>query len=169
MLHDLVQIDGLGEIGKPLRAFRVEAGDAQCGAELKLRDRDAVRAQAGDARLRVLKFHGRVTDVVAHADMPAHRRLGVARRIARQRGEPRRALTAEKAGAEKLDRLLDRLQVAARLGFQRQNDRLPSPFRDPGEVRRMADQVFDDRLDPPRGPRLEGARHRADASCLARW
>ena len=124
-LDHLVQIDAVVESRERLLGLVADLRQPQRRGELQLADTDAGRGEAREGVGRVLELHRAVADVVADAEW---RRSAVARladRKAGRLGDDRGARIGVQMVVEECDRLLDRLEEAARLRLEREHDLAP--------------------------------------------
>ncbi len=133
--NGLVQIDRLGEAGE---AFELAAGDAQGAGDVGLRDAHAGLGELAQRRHGALKLDGVVAAIEADPQM--------AREVRRQAQL-----------VEEPDHLVAGLEHAARLGLERERDRLAALLRDGVEALERGDEVRARRA--PVAAVLEAERH----------
>src|SRR4029450_6051545 len=100
-LDHLVQIDTLVEALELRQGFAINPWHPQGGRELQLENANAGAPETRDAAGRVLEFDGCVTDIVADADVPPKRGLGIGGRVAREARKPSHRLAGKNLLFEK--------------------------------------------------------------------
>src|SRR5262249_50371462 len=138
--------------------------NAQGGTQLQLGDADTGVAQAAEGSRRLLKLQRAVTDVVTHADVTPQRGSSLIESQPGLRGERRAVVRGVQIVTKEANRLADRVQVAAWLGFKREPDLASGLAFDLHQLRHMTCDVAGHlpRDTIPARKRLEGAGHRRD-------
>ena len=101
---------------------RADGGHAQRRTELELGNADACRGESRECVGGVLELHGAVTDVVADTEMAPQRFARLLAREAGRFGDNCSAGVGVHVIAKERERLLDRLEEAAGLGLEREDD-----------------------------------------------
>src|SRR6185295_5502379 len=121
----LVEIDALGERLERGEGGCIRARDVETGAHLELPDPDAGRREALERRRGLFPLDRHVAGVEADGQVATQALLARAAPEAGQRGEPCRGARREEMTREEGDRVVDRLELAAGLGLEREDDPLP--------------------------------------------
>jgi len=122
-----VQVDVIRERAERLELASLGEANFDPRADLDLRDRNPGRSEARERSQRIFELDRHVARIEAHAEVPPEGRLGLGPRGAGERAEKCRGMGRVEVPLEEIDGLGHRLDVAARLGLEREGDGLAGP------------------------------------------